>query len=144
MTRQYEPPNQAHRNRSRFLACRQGKRELAAYVQELRILIAAMVIDPMPKAVTVTVFMEGLRAGVARTKVFQVISSSFEEAVEVAWNAETNFNAAWPATYNYSSDGPVPMDCSQVEDEKAELHAAEQQIVRECYICKSTDNLMAK
>ncbi|CAH0522641.1 unnamed protein product [Peronospora belbahrii] len=92
MTRHYAPSSQAHRNRSRFLACRQGKRELAAYVQELRTLIAAMVIDPMPEAVTVTVFMEGLRVGVARTEVFQVNPSSFEEAVGVAWNAETNFN----------------------------------------------------
>ncbi|CAH0518738.1 unnamed protein product [Peronospora belbahrii] len=47
-------PNQAHRNRSRFLACRQGKRNIAAYVQELRTLIVAMVIEPMPEAVTVT------------------------------------------------------------------------------------------
>ncbi|CAH0477691.1 unnamed protein product [Peronospora belbahrii] len=51
MTRQYAPPSQAHRNRSRFLVCRQGKSKLAAYVQKLRTLIAAMVIDPMPEAV---------------------------------------------------------------------------------------------
>ncbi|CAH0481616.1 unnamed protein product [Peronospora belbahrii] len=36
------------------------------------------------------------------------------------------------------------MDSSQVEDEEAELHAAEQQIVRRCYICKSTGHLMEK
>ncbi|CAH0519503.1 unnamed protein product [Peronospora belbahrii] len=80
----YAPPNKAHRNSSRFLACRQGKRELAAYVQELRPLIAAMAINPMPEAVTVPVFMEGLRVGVARTEVFRVIPSSFEEAAGVA------------------------------------------------------------
>ncbi|CAH0520394.1 unnamed protein product [Peronospora belbahrii] len=32
----------------------------------------------------------------------------------------------------------------QVEDEEAELQAAEQQIVRRCYICKSTGHLMSK
>ncbi|CAH0516856.1 unnamed protein product [Peronospora belbahrii] len=62
---------------------------------------------PMPEAVTVTVFIEGLQVGVARTEVFRVNPFSFEEAVGVAWNVETNFKAAWPATYNYSS---VPMD----------------------------------
>ena len=107
-----------------------------------------MVIDPMPEAVTVTVFMEGLRVGVPRTEVFQVNPSSFEEAVKVSWNTEINLKVARPATYNYSSDGSVPMDCSKVEDEEAELQAelqaAEQQIVRRCYICKSTGHLMAK
>ncbi|CAH0482008.1 unnamed protein product [Peronospora belbahrii] len=88
--------------------------------------------------------MEGLLVGVARTEVFRVNPSSFEETVVVAWNAEANLKAARPATYNYSSDGSVSMDCSQVEDEEAELHAAEQQIVRRCYICKSTGHLMAK
>ncbi|CAH0478049.1 unnamed protein product [Peronospora belbahrii] len=93
----YAPPNQAHRNRSRFLACRQGKRELESYVQELRTLIAVMVIDPIPGTVTVTVFMEGLRVGVARTEVFRVNPPSFEETFGVVWNAETNFKAARPA-----------------------------------------------
>ena len=95
MTRQYAPPNQAHRNRSGFLACRQGKRELAAYVQKLRTLIAAIVIEP--KAVTVTVFMEGLRVGVARTEVFRANSSSLKETVGVSWNTETKFKAARPS-----------------------------------------------
>ncbi|CAH0475243.1 unnamed protein product [Peronospora belbahrii] len=68
MTRSSAPPNQAPRNSSRLLACRQGKSELAAYVQELRTLIAAMVIDPMPEAVTVTVFMEGFRVALPERK----------------------------------------------------------------------------
>ncbi|CAH0475212.1 unnamed protein product [Peronospora belbahrii] len=38
----------------------------------------------------------------------------------------------------------VPMDCGQVEDKEAELQAAKHQIVRGCYICKSTGHSMAK
>ena len=59
-----------YRTRSRFVASRQGKRELGDYVQELRTLIAGMAADPLLEVVTVTVFMEGLRTGVSRTEVF--------------------------------------------------------------------------
>jgi len=71
-------------------------------LQELRTLIAGMTADPLPEVVTVTVFMEGLRTGVARTEVFRVHSTSFEEAVNVALNAEFNFKSArlgWTASH---------------------------------------------
>ncbi|GMF34480.1 unnamed protein product [Phytophthora fragariaefolia] len=42
LSRVFAPPNQAYRVRSRYLATRQGKKELVDYVQELRILIADM------------------------------------------------------------------------------------------------------
>ena len=66
----FSPPNQAYRVRSRFLSTRQGKNELTDYVEELRNLMAAMHSNPLPEAVHVTIFMEGLRTGVARTEVF--------------------------------------------------------------------------
>ncbi|KAG3242759.1 hypothetical protein PI124_g12396 [Phytophthora idaei] len=61
----FAPPNQAYRIRSHFLATRQGKKELLDYVQELRTLIAGTAVDPLPEAVTLTVFMEGLRTSAA-------------------------------------------------------------------------------
>ncbi|POM76695.1 Pol protein [Phytophthora palmivora] len=87
------PPNHTYRVRSRFLACRQGKKELLDYVQELRTLIAGMFADPLPEVVTTTVFMDDIRTGVARTEVFRSRPSSFEEAMAVALNAEHNFRA---------------------------------------------------
>ena len=68
----FSPPNQAYRVRSRFISTRQGKSELTDYVQELRTLMAAMQSDPLPETVHVTIIMEGLRTGVARTEVFRV------------------------------------------------------------------------
>uniref|UniRef100_H3H930 Reverse transcriptase domain-containing protein n=2 Tax=Phytophthora ramorum TaxID=164328 RepID=H3H930_PHYRM len=106
LSRVFSPPNQAYRVRSRFLATRQGKKELVDFVQELRTLIAGMAADPLPEAVTVTIFMEGLRTGVARTEVFRVHPTSFEEAVSVALNAEFNFKSAragWGTSQTNSS-----------------------------------------
>ena len=70
--------------RYRFLSARQGRKELSDYVQELRTLIAAMQLDPLPEMVLVTIFMEGLRTGVAQTEVFRVHPTSFEAAVDIA------------------------------------------------------------
>ncbi|KAE9011571.1 hypothetical protein PR001_g15882 [Phytophthora rubi] len=78
LSRVFSPPNHAYRVRSKFLATGQGKKELVDYVQELRTLIAGMFADPLPEAVTVTVFMDGLRTGVARTEVFRNRPTSFE------------------------------------------------------------------
>ena len=126
------------------------------YVQELRTLMAAMQSDPLPEAVHVTIFMEGLRTSVARTEVFRVYPSTFEEAVRIALNAEHNFKSArlgWNG-YNPSSaranctsnpavNRPEPMDLSYAEDEgEVELQAADQQrVVRRCYTCGSTKHV---
>ncbi|KAG3087808.1 hypothetical protein PI125_g18546 [Phytophthora idaei] len=148
LSRMFAPPNQAYRIRSRFLATRQGKKKLLDYVQELITLIAGTAADPLPEAVTLTVFMEGLRTSVARTEVFRVHPSSFEEAVSVALNAEHNFRSAKPGWYAGSagsSSGPEPMDLSYAEDEEAELLAAEQRIsIRRCFTCGSTRHLRVR
>lgn len=156
LMRVFSPPNQAYRVRSRFLSTRQGKSELTDYVQELRTLMAAMQSDPLPETVYVTVFMEGLRTGVARTEVFRVHPSTFEEAVSVAQNAEHNFKSARLGWNGYNPSfaraastrpsaycKPEPMDLSHAADEgEAELHVAEQrQDVRRCYMCGSTKHL---
>uniref|UniRef100_A0AAV1UGG2 Retrotransposon gag domain-containing protein n=1 Tax=Peronospora matthiolae TaxID=2874970 RepID=A0AAV1UGG2_9STRA len=150
------PPNQAYRVRSRFLSTRQGKNELSDYVQELRTLMAAMQSDPPLEAVHVTLFMEGLRTGVARTEVFRVHPSTFEEAVRIALNAEHNFNSARlgrngcnPCSVRANFSGataykrPEPMDLSYAEDGgEDELQAAEQQhVVRRLFTCGRTKNL---
>ncbi|KAG3233060.1 hypothetical protein PI124_g21865 [Phytophthora idaei] len=147
LSRMFAPPIQAYRTRSRFLATRQGKKELLDYVQELRTLIAGTAADPLPEAVTLTVFMDGLRTSAAGTEVFRVHPSSFEEAVTVALNAEHNFRSARPGWYagsTGSSSGPEPMGPSYAEDEEAEVLAAEQRTsIRRCFTCGSTRHLRA-
>ncbi|POM59153.1 Gag protein, partial [Phytophthora palmivora] len=55
------PANYEYRQRSRFLACKQGKRELHEYIQEMRVLAASLVGNPLPEHIKVTVFMDGLK-----------------------------------------------------------------------------------
>ena len=145
MSRVFSPPHQAYRVRSRFLASRQGNKELSDYVQGLRTLLAAMQLDPLPEEVRVTIFMEGLRTGVARTEVYRVHPSTFEEAVGIALNAEFNFKAARFGTHGQSPgsfERAEPMDLSYAEGEEAELQAVEQQRnIRRCYMCGSTRHL---
>ncbi|KAG3068612.1 hypothetical protein PI124_g22466 [Phytophthora idaei] len=101
-----------------------GKKELLDYVQELRTLLAGTAVDPLPEAVTLTVFMERLHTIAARTEVFRMHPTSFEEAVSLTLNAEHNFRSVgpgWHAGSAGSSGGPEPMDLSYAEDEEVEL-----------------------
>ncbi|GMF16591.1 unnamed protein product [Phytophthora fragariaefolia] len=106
-----------------------------------------MTVDRLPEAVTVTVFMEGLRTGVTRTEVFRTRPTSFEEAMNVALNAEFNFKSSrlgWNASYANPLSGPEPTDLSYAEDGEAELLAAEQRRgIRRCFVCDDTRHLRA-
>ena len=79
--------------RSRFLASRQERQELSDYVQKLRTLLAAMQLNPLAEEVKVTILMKGFRSGVAKTEAFRGHPSTFEEAVDVAVNADFNGKA---------------------------------------------------
>ena len=70
--------------RSHFLSSRQDKKESSDYVQELRTLLADMHLEPLPEAIQVTIFMDDLRTGVARTEIFRVHPLTFEKTVAIA------------------------------------------------------------
>ncbi|POM76392.1 LOW QUALITY PROTEIN: Gag protein [Phytophthora palmivora] len=61
------PANYEYRQRSRFLAWKQGKRELHEYIQEMRVLAASLVGNPLPEHTKVIVFMVGLKVSPSRT-----------------------------------------------------------------------------
>ncbi|KAG3245726.1 hypothetical protein PI124_g9524 [Phytophthora idaei] len=108
------PVNYEYRQRSRFLSCKQGKRELHEHIQEMRELTASLVGNPLHK---------------------HIKASILEEAIQVALQEEYSHRqartpaSAWPGGSTPSSNrtapsGPVPM----------ELGLAEQQDIR-CYGC---------
>ncbi|POM77114.1 Gag protein, partial [Phytophthora palmivora] len=65
------PPNYEYLQRSRFLDCKQGKRELHEYIQEMQVLAASLVGNPLPEHIKVTVFLDGLKVGPSRTQLFR-------------------------------------------------------------------------
>ncbi|POM69239.1 Gag protein [Phytophthora palmivora] len=73
--------------RQRFLACKQGKRELHECIQEMRVLAASLVGNPLPEHIKVTVFMDGLKVGPSRTQLFRVHANTMEEAIQIALTA---------------------------------------------------------
>ena len=81
---------------------------------------------------------------VARTDVFRVNPSTFEEAVDLALNAEFHSKAyRYDIQWDTSSsvDKTKPMDLSH-DGEEAEFHAAKQQRnIRKFYMCESTKHL---
>lgn len=124
------PPNAAYQVRSRFLASRQGKRELAKYVQELRTLFVGMISDPLPEIVKVTIFMEGLRVGPARTQLFRAQPTSFEGRCAYCYRqARTAGHLIGAPTPK--ADGPQPM----------ELGSAEQRSTIKCYGCGQSGHM---
>ncbi|POM62093.1 hypothetical protein PHPALM_28792 [Phytophthora palmivora] len=73
------PANYEYRQRSLLLACKQGKRELHEYIQEMRVLAASPVGNPLPEHIKVTVFMDGLKVGPSRTQLFRVHGNTMED-----------------------------------------------------------------
>jgi hypothetical protein len=129
----FQPPNVAYRQRARFLSLKQGKKELHEYVEEVRLLIASMATNPLPEDVKITVFMEGLRVGPARTQLFRVSNDTLEEAIQAALTEEYSHNQAkHPLPYPSRSGGATPMELGTAESSGS---------TRKCFTCGSEDHM---
>ncbi|POM58195.1 Gag protein [Phytophthora palmivora] len=121
------PVNYEYRQCSSFLACKQGKRELHEYIQEMRVLAASLVRNLLPEHIKATVFMDGLKVGPSRTQLFRVHANTMEEAIQIALQEENSHRQTCTPTsvwqgHNAStgavqgapaagaSTGPVPME----------------------------------
>jgi hypothetical protein len=133
----FQPPKCEFRQRSKFLALKQGKRDLHAYVQEARYLVSVIVQDPMADATQVSVFINGLANGPVRTQLFREYPHSLEDAISKALQEDFSLKQSRidgfyapkgkPSSSNYSRqfnnykssyNGPEPMDLSYVNTTK--------------------------
>ncbi|POM65588.1 Gag protein [Phytophthora palmivora] len=56
----------------------------------MRVLAASLVVNPLPKHIKVTVFMDGLKkVGPSRTELFRVHANTMEEAIQIALQEES-------------------------------------------------------
>ncbi|KAI9993814.1 hypothetical protein PInf_016335 [Phytophthora infestans] len=81
------PSNNVFRQRSRFLPCKQCKRELQEYAQEMCTLVASLAGNPLPEDVKTVVFTDGL-------KLFRVQATTMEEAIQIARQEEYSHKQA--------------------------------------------------
>lgn len=82
------------RFRARLLTCRQGKRSLHDYVQEIRYLSAAIAAEPLSELTKVTIFMEGLNKGPARTEIYRHVPNTLDVAIRMAFMEEHSARSA--------------------------------------------------
>ncbi|POM79134.1 Gag protein [Phytophthora palmivora] len=77
------PVNFEYHQRSRFLACKQGKHELREDIQDVRVLATTLVGIRIPEHIKVIVFMDGQKVGPFRTQPFCVQANTKEKAIQI-------------------------------------------------------------
>lgn len=142
----FEPPKCEFRARAEFLKLKQGKRDLHAYIQEARYLIASIVNEPVDNATQVVTFMTGLNDGPVKTYLFREYPKSLEDAISIASmedfslkQAKASRSDGFQSKPKPSSD-PTPMDCSSITDPKRGRNGP-RRIDRtkiRCYRCQKT------
>ncbi|KAI9988926.1 hypothetical protein PInf_022614 [Phytophthora infestans] len=113
------PANSEFHQRSRFLACKQGKREVQEYVQEMRTLVASLAGNPLPEDIKTTVFMDDLKVGPARALLFRVQANTMEEAIQIALQEEYSHKQAGTPReegHRYDEDG-VPREAEHYSND---------------------------
>ena len=106
----FQPPDMQLKLRARLLACKQGKRSLHEFVQELQYLRAAITSDPLPESLLVTLFLEGLRQGPARFQLFRHVPPTLDQAIKEAFMEEYAHKSA-----NGGPKGATPMELNNAD-----------------------------
>lgn len=123
----YMPPNNETLLHQKFFSCRQERRPLLQYVQEMRTIAASCVQNPISEPLKVSGFIEGLNHGNVRQQLFRDIPSTLEEAIRIALIEDQSYHSSRqraPTKSGGSSgsgnarsggNGPAPMDLGNTE-----------------------------
>ena len=116
----HQGKHMAHNHRAKFLSCKQGKRSVYEYVQELRKLAASIVGEEISESIKITILMEGMNIGPARTQLFRINPTNFEEALRIALEEDNSQKRSGSRKYptdvaGDGGDAATPMDVSAID-----------------------------
>ena len=120
----FEPPRAEFRARSELLKLKQGKRDVHAYAQHIRLLASCITANPVHEHTLITVFMQGLADGPVKTHLFRLELETLEQAISVAEQEDFSLRQAHASSASYRQPrrqevgGPEPMDLSYIEGER--------------------------
>jgi len=115
LKKMFLPPHCDFRIRSKLFACKQRNRKLNDYVQEIRNLVSSLTDDTVTEASRVTIFMQGLREGPARTQLFRVVPDTLDKAIHLALSEDFSYkNAKIQGSESTTNSDPNDMDLSNV------------------------------
>ena len=120
----FEPPRAEFRARSELLKLKQGKRDVHAYAQHIRLLASCITANPVHEHTLITVFMQGLADGPVKTHLFRLELDTLEEAISVAKQEGFRLRQAHASSVSYCPPrrqkvgAPEPMDLCYVESER--------------------------
>ena len=120
----FEPPRADFRARSELLMLKQGKRDVHAYAQHIRLLASCITSNPVHEHTLITVFMQGIPDGPVKTHLFRLELDTLEESIAVAEQENFSMRQAHAISGSYRPPrrqevgGPEPMDICYVESER--------------------------
>ena len=119
----FEPPRAEFRARSELLKLKQGKRDVHAYAQQIRLLASSIVANPVHEHTLITVFMQGLADEPVRDHLFRLELNTLEQAISAVEQEDVSMGQAHASSSSYrpprrkKTGGPEPMDLCYVESE---------------------------
>ena len=83
-----------HRLSSELLKLKQGKRDVHAYAQHIRLLASSIVANPVHEHTLITVFMQRLADGPVRNHLFRLELDTLEQAISVSEQGDFSMRQA--------------------------------------------------
>ena len=111
----FEPPRAEFRARTELLRLKQGKRDVHAYAQHIRLLASSITANPLKEHTLITVFMQGLAEGPVRSHLFRLELNTLEEAILAAEQEDFSVRQAHTSSSSYrpprrqETGGPEPI-----------------------------------
>jgi hypothetical protein len=127
LTEAFQPPKCEFRYRQQLLQLRQGSKSLHDYIQKIRYLSSCITTNPVDEDTLVSIFLQGMRDGPARTQLFRVYPSKLEDAISIALQEEfskrqaqrnQNFNGNHAKETIRPARDPFAMDISNAQVER--------------------------